>query len=380
VQYLYIDNMENKEEILKKYYFQEKNPAAYAGPKKLLDSLNKKFPGVFTLPYIRQWLNDQDAYALQKPRRYRFKTRNVRVSAIGEQLDIDLLSMANLANENDGVRYLLCAIDILSRKLWVRVLKNKSAKVVLEAMQNIIQDILPTKIVKIRADKSSEFVNRWFRKYMQEQNIDLFFTNNPPKSNFVERVQRTLKERIYRFMRHKRTYRYIDSLEDIVSSYNATPHRGLKGLAPKDVNKSNESDVWARMYLKKTKKKNSKPKFQFKKGDLVRISIAKKPFQRAYQEQFTTEVFKVSSRILKQGIPMYKLSDLKGLPITGWIYANELLKVNKDENSLWFIERIVKKRKRNNKLQYYVRWLGFPPSFDSWVNESDVKDVADSGS
>jgi hypothetical protein len=151
----------------------------------------------------------------------------------------------------------------------------------------------------------------------------------------------------------------------------------LKGLAPNDVNKKNEADVWASMYLKKTFiKVNSKPVFQFKKGDLVRISFTKQPFQRAYHEQYTTEVFKVSERLLKQGTPMYKLSDLNGSHIRGMFYSAELQKVNKDENSLWFIEKILKKRKRNKKVQYFVEWRGFPKAFNSWINEEDVKDVS----
>ena len=89
--------MDEKEKILRRYYFDAKNPAAYAGPQKLFRVLDEKYPGQFTLDYIKQWLNDQDAYSLQKQRRYRFKTTKVRVTEIGQQLDIDLLSMANLA-------------------------------------------------------------------------------------------------------------------------------------------------------------------------------------------------------------------------------------------------------------------------------------------
>ena len=113
-----------KDDVLRRYYFKENNPAAYSGAQKLYSVLKKKYPGEFTITYIKQWLNNQAAYSLQKPRRHRFKTANVRVTSIGEQLDIDLLSMANLAADNDGVRFLLCAIDILSRKLWVRAVKN----------------------------------------------------------------------------------------------------------------------------------------------------------------------------------------------------------------------------------------------------------------
>ena len=348
-----MDNKE-KDDILRQYYFNGINPSAYSGAQKLYSVLKKKYPDVLTITYIKQWLSNQDAYSLQKSRRHRFKTANVRVSAIGEQLDIDLLSMVNLANENDGIRFLLCAIDILSRKLWVRSLKSKTAKEVLKAMKDILKDISPTKVKKIRADRGSEFSNQWFKKFMKNSNIYFFTTNNPPKSNFVERVQRTLKERLYRMMRHKRTYRYIDQLQNVVSSYNQTPHRGLSGMAPNNVNKKNEADVWAQMYLKKSSKVISKPTFQFNKGDPVRISFTKQPFQRAYQEQFTTEVFKVVGRIFKQAIPMYKLNDLKGDIIHGLFYTAELQKVNKDENSLWFIERILKTRKRKNKKQYFV--------------------------
>lgn len=90
----------------------------------------------------------------------------------------------------------------------------------------------------------------------------------------------------------------------------------------------------------------------------MRISFDRKPFQRAYQEQYTTEVFKVVSRMRK--IPMNKLSDLKGDGIKGSFYTAELQKVNKDENALWFIERILKKRKRNKNFNTLLNGKGFP--------------------
>ena len=362
----------NKEDILKKYYFDPKHPAAYGGPEKLLKVLQKKYPGVFTLNYISRWLSNQDAYALQKPVRHRFKTANVRVTSVNEQWDIDLLSMLNLSDENDGVRYLLFAIDILSRKVRVQPLKNKTAKSVLEGMKAMLKDVKPK---KIRADKGSEFVNRWFKKLMKEEYIYFFTTQNLAKANYVERVQRTIKTALYRYMRHQGNYRYIDVLDEIVTNYNNTPHRSLNDLAPNQVNKDNEADVWAFIYLKKRPRVKSKPRFQFKLGDLVRISFTKALFRRAYQEQYTAEVFRVSGRLLKQGIPMFRLKDLKDEDVKGFFYANELQKVDKDENSLWFIERILKRRKRKKKTEFLVKWQGFPDTFNSWVDADDVKDT-----
>ena len=118
-----------KEKLIKSYYFNPKNPAAFSGSYKLFKILDKLYPGHFTLNFIKQWLNSQDSYSLQRQVRHRFKTANVRVTYIGEQFDIDLMSVSNLAKDNDGVNYLLFAIDIFSRKLWIKALKNKTAKV-----------------------------------------------------------------------------------------------------------------------------------------------------------------------------------------------------------------------------------------------------------
>ena len=104
----------------------------------------------------------------------------------------------------------------------------------------MIQDVKPK---KIRADKGSEFVNKWFKKLMKEEDIHFFTTQNPPKANYVERVQRTIKTALYRYMRHQGSYRYIDALDDIVANYNSSPHLSLNDLAPNQVNKDNEADV-----------------------------------------------------------------------------------------------------------------------------------------
>ena len=365
--------LKDKEELLQKYYYDARNPGAFAGPQKLFRVLNRQYPGVFSLPFLKAWLNDQDAYSLQKPVRHRFKTPQVRVSGINEQWDIDLLSMANLAKENDGVQFLLCVLDVFSRKAWVKPLKNKTAKAVLDAMKEILRDTVPE---KIRSDKGSEFANRWFKTFVKDKGIYFFTTSNPAKAGYVERFQKTLKTALYRMLRHKRTYRYIDNLDDIVANYNATPHRSLGGLTPNAVTKDNEADVWAHLYLKTPKHaRKQRPTFLYRIGDMVRISFTKQPFRRAYQEQYTTEVFKVSGRFLKQGFPMYKLKDIKGRVIGGNFYQVELQKVRKDESSMWFIETVLKKRRRNKKVQYYVKWDGFPDEYNSWVDESDVKDT-----
>lgn len=104
------------------------------------------------------------------------------------------------------------------------------------------------------------------------------------------------------------------------------------------------------MYLKKAKRKSKgKPIYHLKVGDLLRASFSKHPFRNAYQEQYTVEVFRVVGRFLMQGIPLYKLKDLNEEPIKGKFYTSELLKVDKDVDSLWYIEKIMKRKRKNKK-------------------------------
>jgi hypothetical protein len=39
-------------------------------------------------------------------------------------------------------------------------------------------------------------------------------------------------------------------LQEIVKSYNATPHINLNIMAPKDANKNKEANIWTDMYMK----------------------------------------------------------------------------------------------------------------------------------
>lgn len=119
-----------------------------------------------------------------------------------------------------------------------------------------------------------------------------------------------------------------------------------------------------------------KSPFRFKIGDNVRISHLKHTFEREFMEKYTGEVFKIKLRFIKQNIPMYKLQDLNEEELVGSFYQAELQKVEKPEETLWEVEKIVSKRRRNKKNMVLVKWLNFPSSFNSWIPESDLRDLS----
>jgi len=61
-----------------------------------------------------------------------------------------------------------------------------------------------------------------------------------------------------------------------------------------------------------------------------------------------------------------KLKDLADEDIKGTFYEYELQLVTKPDDALFDIELIVKTRKRAGKVEYLVKWRGYPEKFNSW--------------
>ena len=214
---------------------------------------------------------------------------------------MDLADVSNLEKYNDGIKFLPVVIDLFSRYLWVQPLKGKTHQDILKGLQDILRQ--GRKPESARSDKGSEFVNRWVNKFMKGLDINHFTNQNETKANYAERVIRSLKNLMYRYMFHNQTHRYINVLQDLVSNYNSRPHRSLGNRTPKSV-QPNEALLWKSMYIDSLKPKQKKKQkatrlpqqFRYKVGDLVRISYQRHPFEQDYQEKWTEEVFVINSR------------------------------------------------------------------------------------
>ena len=80
---------------------------------------------------------------------------------------------------------------------------------------------------KLRTDKGTEFVNESFQQYLKKKGIQFYTANNEPKASVVERVNRTLKSKLYRYFTAVNSLCYINILQDLVDSYNNTYHRTI---------------------------------------------------------------------------------------------------------------------------------------------------------
>ena len=171
-------------------------------------------------------------------------------------------------------------------------------------------------------------------------------------------------------MNSKQTYEYINVLQSLVNGYNNSYHRSIR-TKPSLVNKENETFIWQLLYGIPSLNREIPA---FKKGDLVRIPFTRDTFDRGYTQNFSDEIFKVIQIIRRDPI-VYKISDLNGEEIKGTFYKEELQRVHKDEDSQYHIEKILKKRRKNGKMQYFVKWLGYQREFNSWIDAEDLKEI-----
>ena len=359
--------------FLEQIYFDPSHPGAFAGPTKLL-SILKKHGRPASLKGIKEWLQNQDAYSLLRPVHYRFKRSRVIPTGIDGLWDADLADVSNISQHNDGIKFWLIAIDVFSRHVWVIPTKSKHHTQMVESFKQLFS-MTSRRPTQLRTDNGMEFKNRAVQKLLQNENIRHFTTKNTTKANYAERVIRTIKGLVYRYFIHRQTYKYSDVLPQLVSNYNRRPHRSLHGLAPAEITKTNEAVVWKKMYVdtsENTVKKRGEHKFKI--NDQVRISHLKYTFQRDYQQKWTEEIFKIYKRFRKSGLNVYALKDLLNEVVEGFFYEKELQKISKDLNIAHFrVENVVRTRKRRNKTEHLIKWMGWPTKFNSWVTDDDIQ-------
>ena len=186
------------------------------------------------------------------------------------------------------------------------------------------------------------------------------------KASIVERFNRTLKERMWRYFTYSKDYKYIDILDDLVNSYNNTYHRSIKCI-PNSVNKKNSAQVFLNLYGYNN---DNKITFKYSIGDHVRLAKNKRMFEKGYTNNWTREIFIINKQIINQQ-PTYEIKDLNDEIILGKFYEKEIQKIYINNKKDYEIDQIIKTRTKNNKKEYFVSWKGYPDSFNSWVKEKN---------
>lgn len=358
---------------MEELYYDPAKPSSYGGiaplARAVKDKSGKKKSKVI------DWLRTQDTYTLHRPVRKRFPRNPYIVFQPFELWQADLNDMRGLSKYNDGYNYLLTVIDVFSKRLYVRALKKKDGDEVSNAFKDIFSETTKTPRC-LQTDKGTEFTGSKTKQLFKRHGIKYVTTQNPDvKAAVVERVNRTLKTRMWRYLTYKNTYRYIDVLDKLVYAYNNSTHKSLgNGIRPVDVDVKNKRilySVWRKMYGKMPRR--VKPKLSV--GDTVRIAKEKGTFAKGYETNWSKELFVVRRVNTLMPLPLYKIVDLKDEEVSGQFYEHELQKVTINRDHMFKIDKILDTKGRGRSKRYYVKWVGYGDEFNSWVKAQDLQNV-----
>jgi transposase InsO family protein len=331
-------------------YYDEKNAASYRGVYPLAREFGTKTAS--------DWLKTQDSYTLHKPVRKKFPRRKTFAKGVNDLFQADLVDMQTMSRSNDSHRYILTCIDVFSKKAYALPLMDKRGPTLATAFEKIFSEMVPN---LLQTDRGTEFLNSSVQAVFKKYNIHHYWSfNDDIKAAVVERFNRTLKTRMYRYFTARHTNRWIDVLPSLIESYNNAFHRTI-GMTPNEVTSENAQQIGERMYPLK-----EMPHWKFQLGDTVRITVYKNIFVKGYIKNWSEEVYTIVERLVSTP-PTYRLKDLSGEEIKGRFYEQEIQKVIKTPDDEYIVEKVLKTRRRNGLLEHFVKWRGYADKFNSWT-------------
>ena len=280
------------EQELRDIYY---NPSkGYQSAKKLYQKAKEKGLGI-SRKMVKEWLKTQDTYTRYKPIVRKHKHLKSLVKNLEDQMQMDLVDMGKYGSKNKGYRWVLTAIEILSRFAFTIPVYSRDTKNMTKAV-NILLDSFKKRFGRypniVQFDEGKEFYNVGVRELLRSHDIDYFSMQSNKKAAILERFNRTLKTMMWKYFYSK------GFTERLTKNYYNTKHTSIH-IKPKDVNKTNESMVWVTLYGSPSR---NLPLPKFRVGDTVRVSKYKSVFAKEYEANFTEEILKLG-RFLEGILP-----------------------------------------------------------------------------
>ena len=283
---------------------------------------------------------------------------------------VDLVDMQEFSDINKNYKYILTVMDLYTRYAWAIPLKTKTGLEVSKAFKQIF-DKMDDYPDKIYCDEGKEFYNKNLDELRGKYSIEIYSTYGVSKASPIERFNRSLKELMFKQFTINGNRIWYNMLADLLQFYNNRKHKGINGEKPKDVY-DNDKIINGNFNIVDDQK-SVNPKF--KVNDRVRISYKRGVFDKGYYPNWSWEIYKIKE-VLNTNPITYKIEDSNKETIKGSFYTNELQKTNQKDN-VYLIEKVLDEKIVKGQKKYLVKWLGYPESQNSWIDEKDWKYLKD---
>ena len=382
---------ETKEEnthgkLLTEIYYKDGGPGSYSSKERLLYEARKADPSV-SRKEVEDFMNQQYTYSRHKRLRWTYPTRKVLVLRKDFLWTSDLVDCISLKSYNNSYQHFVTCLDVFSRKLFTRPLKDKSLNQVRDAMTSIVLENGGVSPYRLWTDRGSEWVNKGMKEWYKENEIIQYSTNSERKAVYIERANLSIEALLYSMMTSKNTANWVSLLPDATKAYNERVHSSLFGLTPEQSHmKQNEEFLRSKFLLNyekhKMKFKNKKPKFA--PGDLVRLAKSKTAFGPRGYEPRTEMPLATVTAVLQTYPKVYKIDGKKRN-----YYEQELVKASNSEklsDKKYFIEKtrtvqpsISRSGQKRGGLKQFLLKSRNQPDISTWITADEVETLRKNG-
>lgn len=211
--------------------------------------------------------------------------------------NMDLFFLQKYHTNNKGYKYILCVIDVFTRKAYAQPLKTKEEDEFIAAFLNIIKtsgtEDTPYLIV---SDSDSTFTtSKKIDKLMNKLKIALnpVPTNDHHALGIIDNFAKRIKQILHKHFIKTHTHNWVDILPKIIENYNKTPHTSILDIKPNDADSKTNIPLILELNRQKAKSETTFVN-KFKAGDKVRIKIDDK-FSKKSEGTFSKEIYEVES-------------------------------------------------------------------------------------
>lgn len=221
---------DNLEAAMRTEYYDTSNGFS---EKKIYRKLKSKHPAL-THKQLNTFINNQESKQLFVKNKSSSDYHLSIPKSPFARCQMDLLDLSNeVVNRNHGMKWLFVLIDSYTKLAFVRPMKSKSTINCLSAFMEINEEIWREHkelILTVDCDNESAFTSREFSRYCEKNDITLHFSRNDDSKSkaFVERFNRTIREKINTAKSALNTNNWVDHIQPIIKAYNTTVHSSTK--------------------------------------------------------------------------------------------------------------------------------------------------------
>ena len=280
---------------------------------------------------IEQFLRSNEVHSkFRRIVKRKFPRRRIIARFPFELFQADLIEYPKYKNQNRNFVYCLVIIDCFTKFVWTKPMKTKSGIETANAFDSTFKE-LDEYPINLITDAGLEFFNSHVARVFSSFNIVHY---KPPtktnwKASIAERVIQTLKRRLEKYFYKHNTKNWVHVIDQITKNYNNTPH-SAHGFKPVDVSDENRDEVYNQLYPDRRLSVVCK----LNVGDRVRKIREKTLFEKGYTQNWSDEIFIISSVRQSRGVCWYKLTTLdeEQLPGIWYYYQLNLVSRNVGEN------------------------------------------------